>query len=91
MPSKDQREELIAALGCFTNCMRNKVLAANKLHDDGWVKPVRCGECAAWPPDSDMSNMKDEDKTDRRWCVIRRGYVRADGYCSEGESKVVEG
>jgi uncharacterized membrane-anchored protein len=56
----------------------------------GYRKVTTCEKCKAWPSDNDMSNMKDDDGADRRWCIIRGGYMRADDYCSAGEPKEVK-
>lgn len=60
---------------------------ADELIKLGYVKVVRCGECKAWCLDGDQSNMVDDDGKDRRYCIIRRGYMGVDDYCSAGEPK----
>lgn len=60
---------------------------AKHLIELGYRKVTTCEKCKAWPSDNDMSNMKGDDGADRRWCIIRGGYMRADGYCSAGEPK----
>lgn len=47
------------------------------MHDDGWVKTVRCGECINW----------DECGKYGICCLSGRGRRNPDAYCSEGERK----